>query len=116
MRKIFRKINIKNFVNRKKNRIFANDEPTALATDVGKRIPTLEGEDAIRFLENMKKAEALAEIMKYKEPTLDELKNELTYQRFFLESEERNLEERKRKIMRLEKRISDLEKNVNGKN
>ena len=32
-------------------------EPTALATDVGKEIPILEGEDAERFLKLAKEAE-----------------------------------------------------------
>ena len=52
--KLLRKINKKNFVKSEKIRTFAqdyDDEPTALAIDSGKPIPTLTGESAIRFLE-----------------------------------------------------------------
>lgn len=116
MREFLRKFNGKNFANKKKNRIFAHDEPTALATDSGKPIPILEGEDAARFIENMIKAEEEAEKRRLREPSLSELKEELSYQKMFLESEERMIEERKRKIMRLENRINDLEQKINGKN
>ena len=102
----------------KKNRIFAfdDDEPTALAIDSGKPIPTLTGESAIRFLERAAKVEEEAKKRMNKPPTLEGLKRELMFQKFFLESEERQLQERKDKIKDLENKIKDLERHLDGKN
>jgi hypothetical protein len=100
-----------------KNRIFASDydEPTALAVDSGKPIPTLTGESACRFLERAAKVEEEAKRRMNEPPTLDGLKHELTFQKFFLESEERQLQERKDKIKYLENKIKDLEEQLDGK-
>jgi len=100
-----------------KNRIFAsdNDEPTALAVDSGKPIPTLTGESARIFLERAEKVEEEAKKRMNEPPTLEGLKRELTFQKFFLESEEKQLQERKEKIKDLENKIKELEQNSNDK-
>jgi hypothetical protein len=111
------KIKEKNFVMSKKNRIFAfdDDEPTALATDSGKPIPTLTGESARRFLERAAKVEEEAKKRMNESPTLEDLKRELSFQKFFLESEERQIAERKNTITNLENKIKDLERHLDGK-
>ena len=111
------KIKKKNLAMSEKNRIFAadNDEPTALAVDSGKPIPTLTGESARRFFECAAKVEEEAKKNMNKPPTLESLQRELTFQKFFLESEERQLQERKEKIKDLENKIKDLERQLDGK-
>lgn len=111
------KIKEKNLAMSEKNRIFAadNDEPTALAVDSGRPIPTLTGESASIFLERAAKVEEEAKRRMNEPPTLDGLKRELMFQKFFLESEERQLQERKNKIKDLENKIKKLEQNSNGK-
>jgi hypothetical protein len=111
------KFNKKNFAKSKKIRTFASDddELTALAVDSGKPIPTLTGESARIFFERAAKVEEEAKRRMNEPPTLDELKRELTFQKFFLESEERQLQERKDKINDLENNIKNLEQNSNGK-
>ena len=103
------KIKEKNLAMSEKNRIFAsdNDEPTALAVDSGKPIPTLTGESARIFLERAAKVEEEAKKRMNESPTLESLKRELTFQKFFLESEERQLQERKEKIKYLENKIRE---------
>ena len=116
--KHLKKFNTKNFVKSKKNRIFASDddsEPTALAVDSGRPIPTLTGESAIRFLERAAKVEEEARKAMSKPPSLEFLKRELTFKKFFLETEERQLEERKKEIANLENKIKDLEKELDVK-
>ena len=99
----------------KKNRKFAtDDEPTALATDVGKDIPTLSGESARLFLERAAKVEEEAKKRMNEPPTLESLKRDLAFQKFFLESQERELEERKNRIKDLEDKIKKLENELNG--
>ena len=87
-KEVLTKIKKKNLVMSEKNRIFAseNDEPTVLAIDSGKPIPTLEG-----------------------------LKRELAFQKYFLEIKEKEVQERKDKITKLENKIKDLEKQLDGK-
>jgi len=117
MSKNLKKFNIKSFASTKKNRIFANeteDEPTALATDVGKGIPTLTGESARLFLERAAKVEEEARKRMNEKPTLESLKRDLAFQKFFLEYQERELEERKNRIKDLESKIKDLENELNG--
>ena len=59
-----------------KNHIFtSNDEPTALATDSEKHIPTLTGEQAQIFLERAAKAEEEAKKRMNETPTLEALKS-----------------------------------------
>ena len=115
-KEILTKIKEKNLAMSEKNRIFASDddEPTALAVDSGKPIPTLTGESARIFLERAAKAEEEAEKRASVAPTLWDLRRELSFQKFFLESEERQIEERKKTIENLENKIKDLEK-LNGK-
>ena len=82
-----------------KNHIFtSNDEPTVLATDSEKHIPTLTGEQAQIFLERAAKAEEEVKKRMNETPTLEALKSELAFQMFFLKNEEWQLQERKDKI------------------
>jgi hypothetical protein len=113
--KLLKKINNKNLVKCEKNRTFANDEePTALATDVGKPIPILSGEAASCFLQNMKKAEEEAERRRNIPPTIEQLEKQLMYEEFFLEDDLRGIEERKERISNLRNKIKFL-KEKNGK-
>lgn len=107
----------KNLVNSKKVRTFANDdddEPTALATDVGKPIPILSGKSAERFLERARQVEEEAKRRMNEPPSLEFLERELTFNKFFLEEDLRKVEERKNKIKDLENKINEL-KEKNGK-
>lgn len=101
-----------------KNHIFTSDddEPTALATDSGKHIPTLTGEPAQIFLERAAKAEEEAKKRMNETPTLEALKSELAFQMFFLKNEEWQLQERKDKIKKLENKIKELEQQLDDKN
>lgn len=100
-----------------KNHIFTSDdyEPTALETDSGNPIPTLTGEPARIFLERAAKAEEEAKKRMNKPPTLEVLKSELAFQKFFLKNEEWRLQERKDKIKKLENKIKDLEQQLDDK-
>lgn len=110
-------INIRYLAMSEKNRTFASDddEPTALAVDSGKPIPILTGESARIFLERAAKVEEEAKRRMNEPPTLEGLKRELTFQKFFLESEERQIEERKNTIRNLKNKIKDLERHLDGK-
>ena len=88
-----------------------SDEPTALAfTDFSKPTPVLEGEDAERFIrimeENEKKAKERAKIP----PTLEELKDKLSFEKMFLEWDKETIRKREEKIKELENKIKELEK------
>ena len=105
MTQFLRKFKILNLDNSKKNRTFAsNDEPTALATDVGKPTPILKGKDAERFVRNMVEIENRAPQPKTKE----DIEKELSYMKIMYEFEKNQLEE-------LEEKIKDLENKLNGK-
>ena len=110
MSKFLRKFKAKNFAKSKKIRTFAkNDEPTALAfTDFTKPMPTLEGEDAERFItimeENNRKAKERAKIP----PTREELEKQLSCAKIMLDFQEHEVEQ-------LRNRIKELEKKLNGK-
>jgi len=96
-----------------KSRKFAtDDEPTALATDVGKGIPTLSGDSARLFLEKAAKVEEEVKKRMNEPPTLESLKRDLAFQKFFLETQERELEERKNRIKYLKDKIKKLEKKL----
>ena len=113
--KLLKKINNKNLVKCEKNRTFSNDEePTALATDVGKPIPILSGEASSCFLRNMKKVEEEAERRRNIPPTIEQLEKQLMYEEFFLEDDLRGIEERKERISNLRNKIKFL-KEKNGK-
>lgn len=108
-----RKFKRKHFAKSKKIRTFANDdEPSALATDVGKGIPILTGKSAQLFLERAAKVEAEAKRRMNEPPTLESLERELKFQKFFLESDKRVMEEREEKIKKLEEKIKEIK---NGK-
>lgn len=117
-KELLTKIKKKNLAMSEKNRIFASDddESTVLAVDSGRPIPTLTRESACIFLERAAKVEEETKRRMNEPPTLDGLKRELTFQKFFLESEERQLQERKNKIKDLENKIEDLERQLDGKN
>lgn len=116
-KELLTKIKKKNLAMSEKNRIFASDddEPTALAVDSGRPIPTLTGESARIFLERAAKVEEEAKKRINEPPTLEGLKSKLTFQKFFLENEERQLQKRKDKIKNLENKIKDLEQQLDGK-
>ena len=110
-KELLTKIKNKNLAMSEKNRIFASDddEPTALAVDSGRPIPTLTGESARIFLERAAKVEEEAKKRMNEPPTLEGLKLELTFQKFFLENEERQLQ-------KMKDNIKDLERQLDGKN
>lgn len=113
MNKILRKFKGKSFAKSKNFRTFANDdEPSALATNVGKGIPTLTGKSAQLFLERAAKVEAEAKRRMNEPPTLESLERELKFQKFFLENDKRQIEEREEKIKKLEEKIKEIK---NGK-
>ena len=116
-KELLTKIKKKNLAMSEKNRIFASDddEPTALAVDSGRPIPTLTGESARIFLERAAKVEEEAKKRINEPPTLEGLKRKLTFQKFFLENEERQLQKRKDNINYLENKIKDLEQQLDGK-
>lgn len=85
-----------------------NDEPTALATDIGKPIPILEGEVAERFIKNMEEVEKRA---RYRTPIPKSdkaIRQELIFKKWMYDFEKRKLED-------LETEIKDLEQKLNGK-
>lgn len=99
--------NVKNLHITKKKDNFAQNfdddyEPTALATDSGKVIPLLEGEDAESFIrmmeENERKAKENAKIPMTKE----EAEKRLSCKKIMLDFEENRLEELKKEIKKLE--------------
>ena len=110
-KELLTKIKKKNLAMSEKNRIFASDddEPTALAVDSGRPIPTLTGESARIFLERAAKVEEEAKKRMNEPPTLEGLKRKLTFQKFFLENEERQLQ-------KMKDNIKDLERQLDGKN
>ena len=109
-KELLTKIKNKNLAMSEKNRIFASDddEPTALAVDSGRPIPTLTGESARIFLERAAKVEEEAKKRMNEPPTLEGLKRKLTFQKFFLENEERQLQ-------KMKDNIKDLERQLDGK-
>lgn len=110
-KELLTKIKKKNLAMSEKNRTFASDddEPTALAVDSGRPIPTLTGESARIFLERAAKVEEEAKKRMNEPSTLEDLKRKLTFQKFFLENEERQLQ-------KMKDNIKDLERQLDGKN
>ena len=110
-KELLTKIKKKNLAMSEKNRTFASDddEPTALAVDSGRPIPTLTGESSRIFLERAAKVEEEAKKRMNEPPTLEGLKRKLTFQKFFLENEERQLQ-------KMKDNIKDLERQLDGKN
>lgn len=105
MANLLSKIKSFNLVKSKKNRTFAtDDEPTALATDVGKETPILRGSDAKRFIENMKKAEKNASAPKSKE----QIKKDLDCRLLLRDLRKRELEELEQEIKVIEAKLKKL--------
>jgi len=112
-KELLRKFKAERFVKSKKFRTFAkDDEPSALANSGNKGIPTLTGESARRFLERAAAVEAEAKKRMNEPPTLESLERELKFQKFFLENDKRQIEEREEKIKKLEEKIKEIK---NGK-
>lgn len=114
--KILTKIKADNFANSKKLRNFAseNDEPTALANDFGKPIPTLSGASACRFLRMAKEAEEEVKKRKNTPLTIEQLEQQLSFEEFFLQDDLRAIKEREERIRNLKNKIKEL-KDKNGK-
>ena len=88
---------------------FANDyeEPTALAfTDFNKLMPTLEGEDAERFIRNMEENERKAKERDNRPMTKDEAEKLLSYNRIIREFELNKLKNINEEIKKLEDYIN----------
>lgn len=105
------KIKEKFFDMKKKNSNFANeydDDPVgALAfTDFTKPVPVLEGEDAERFVRMMEENERKARERAKQPKTKAELESELAIMRMMYEYEERELNNLKNKIEKLEKELN----------
>ena len=109
------KFDPKDLENREKSGIFAEDidDPVGCLafTDFSKPTPVLKGKDAERFIrimeENSRKAKERAKIP----PTLEELKNRLSFEKMFLEMDKEEIRKREEKIKELENKIKELEKN-----
>lgn len=106
-----RKFKEKFFVMKKKNTNFADeydvDDPGgALAfTDFAKPAPVLEGEDAERFVRMMEENERKAKERAKQPKTKAELESELGIMKVMYEYEERELNNLKEKIEKLEKEL-----------
>ena len=108
----FVKFDPKDLVDKGKSSIIVeDDEPIggALAfTDFDKPSPILTGEDAERFIRMIEENERKA---KEKEPpTLEELKNKLSFEKMFLEMDKEDIRKRDEEIKELENKIKELEK------
>ena len=109
----------KNFAKRKNISTFAensNNEPTALATDVGKPI-ILSGKSAEDFERRMHEVEKEAEYRRLhpKEKTLEELKKILSYEEIMLGIHLKNVYSRRKKIENIKKQIEEKSHNTDGK-
>jgi len=82
---------------------FDNEPVGALATDVVKEIPVLMGEDAERFIRNMELAERKAEERSKRPKTRQELESEISIKKMLLDFQEREVEELRKEIKKLEK-------------
>ena len=96
---------------KKKNSNFANeydnDPVGALAfTDFTKPVPVLEGEDAERFVRMMEENEKKARERAKQPKTKAELESELAIMRMMYEYEERELNNLKNNIEKLEKELN----------
>lgn len=89
------------------------DEPTALANDIGKDIPIIKGKDAERFLKIMEENEK--KVKQHSTPTLKELRNCYSYSKLILDLKQREVKELENKIRNLEKQIKEVETKENGK-
>ena len=86
---------------------FATDEPTALAyTDFSMPSPVLSGEAAEEFIKNMEEAEKRAEENAKKPKTEEDLRRELEFKKVLYEYEERELNNLKDEINKLEELLN----------
>jgi len=98
--------------NTKKNDTFAtsnnDDDPVgALAyTDFFKPVPTLEGEEAERFIRTMRENEEKAKERAKRPMTKEEAEKELSFEKMFLKMAEQEMVERKNRIKKLEEIIN----------
>jgi len=98
---------------KEKNSTFAlsneGEEPTALATDVGKNIPILDGEVAERFEQMARENEEKALKMRNEPITIEEAKRILPYKKMIYKHELKQLKS-------LEEEIKTLENIINSAN
>jgi len=85
------------------------DPVGALATDVGKNIPVLEGEDAERFILMMEENERKAAERAKLPPTKEEIERRLSCAKIMYDFQKRQLEELEQEIKRLEKLNAETE-------
>ena len=115
----FNKFFKKDFAKQKNISTFAensDNEPTALATDVGKPI-VLSGKSAEDFERRMHEVEKEAEYRRLhpKEKTLEELKNNLSYEEIMLRINLRNIDLIRKRIENIKKQIKEKLNNTDGK-
>ena len=85
------------------------DEPTALATEGQGRMPILTGEDAERFVANMREAERLHEERMKRPPTRDEVERKLSYLKMILALKERELSAMKAELEKYEAILNEID-------
>lgn len=102
-------MNNKNFAKSEKKRIFAelDEEPTALATDIGKPIPILKGKDAIRFEKLARQTEQDYEKRKNVPQSLEQLQQQLQMEQMMYDFSLKQLKERENKITKLKNLIQE---------
>ena len=115
----FNKFFKKDFAKQKNISTFAensDNEPTALATDVGKPI-VLSGKSAEDFERRMHEVEKEAEYRRLhpKEKTLEELKKNLSYEEIMLGIYLNNIDLRRKRIEHIKKQIKEKLNNTDGK-
>ena len=88
---------------------YEDDPVGALATDVGKNIPVLEGEDAERFVRIMEENERKAAEHAKLPPTKKEIERRLSCAKIMYDFQKRQLEELEQEIKRLEKLNAETE-------
>ena len=86
-------------------------EPAALAIDIGKPIPILTGKSAERFVQMAEENERKARERAKKPMTLQEAKDQIAYNKMFMESAMSSVKYYEEKIKKLEEYI----KTINGK-
>lgn len=91
---------------------YDNDPVGALAfTDFTKPTPVLTGKDTERFIKMMEENEREAMERSKRPPTLEELKEQLVYEKMLYDMEKEQLVQRERVIDKIETKIKELENN-----
>ena len=85
------------------------DEPTALATEGQGGMPILTGDDAERFVANMREAERQYEEHMKRPPTRDEVELRLSYLKTFLAMKERELSNMKAELEKCEELLNKID-------